>query len=153
MPMEPEMHSTSARQAVQPRRRILLCYDGSAEARRALERVGEIASVVPSRVTVVSVAEPIYPNPPYTGYADPGEEQAHRRLLEEAAEDLRGQGVDTTTLESVGDPAAAILDAARGGADLVVVGSRHRRLIKRLLFGSVSAEVVVEAPCDVLVVR
>jgi hypothetical protein len=50
--------------------------------------VGEIASVVPSRVTVVSVAEPIYPNPPYTGYADPGEERAHRRLLEQAAEDL-----------------------------------------------------------------
>jgi nucleotide-binding universal stress UspA family protein len=34
-----------------------------------------------------------------------------------------------------------------------VVGSRHRGLIKRLLFGSVSAELVVEAPCDVLVVR
>ncbi len=151
--MASEVHSTSARQAVLPRRRILLCYDGSAEARRALERVGEIASVAPSRVTVVSVAEPIYANPPYTGYADPGEEQAHRRLLEEAAEDLRGQGVDTTTLESVGDPAAAILDAARDGADLVVVGSRHRGLIKRLLFGSVSAEVVVDAPCDVLVVR
>jgi nucleotide-binding universal stress UspA family protein len=37
--------------------------------------------------------------------------------------------------------------------NLVVVGSRHRGLIKRLLFGSVSAELVVEAPCDVLVVR
>jgi len=153
MPMASEVHSTSARQAVLPRRRILLCYDGSAEARRALERVGEIASVVPCRVTVVSVAEPIYPNPPYTGYADPGEEQAHRRHLEEAAEDLRGQGVETTTLEPVGDPAAAILDTAREGADLVVVGSRHRGLIKRLLFRSVSAEIVVEAPCDVLVVR
>jgi len=153
MRMGSEVHSTSARQAVLPRRRILLCYDGSAEARRALERLGEIASVVPSRVTVVSVAEPIYANPPYTGYADPGEEQAHRRLLEEAAEDLRAQGVETTTLEPVGDPAAAILDTARDGADLVVVGSRHRGVIKRLLFGSVSAEVVVEAPCDVLVVR
>jgi nucleotide-binding universal stress UspA family protein len=113
MPMASEVHSTSARQAVLSRRRILLCYDGSAEARRALERVGEIASVVPCRVAVISVAEPIYPNPPYTGYADPGEEQAHRRLLEDSAEDLRGQGVDTTTLEPVGDPAAAILDTAR----------------------------------------
>ena len=113
MPMASEVHSTSARQAVLPRRRILLCYDGSAEARRALERVGEIASVVPSRVTVVSVAEPIYPNPPYTGYADPGEEQAHRRHLEEAAEDLRGRGIDATTVEPVGHAAAAILDTAR----------------------------------------
>jgi nucleotide-binding universal stress UspA family protein len=153
MPMASEVDSTSARQAVLPWRRILLCYDGSAEARRALDRVGEIASVVPCPVTVVSVAEPIYPNPPYTGYADPGEEQAHRSLLEEAAEDLRGQGVETTTLEPVGDPAAAILDTARDRADLVVVGSRHRGLIKRLLFRSVSAELVVEAPCDVLVVR
>jgi hypothetical protein len=52
MPMASKVHSTSARQAIMPRQRILLCYDGSAEARRALERVGEIASVVPSRVTV-----------------------------------------------------------------------------------------------------
>ena len=152
--MAPHVHSTpSARQAAVPRRRILLCYDGSVEAKHALERVAEIAAVVPSRVTVVSVADPIYPAPPYTGYADPSEEQTHRRLLEEAAEDLRGRGVDATTVEQVGQPAVAILDAARDGADLVVVGSRHRSLIKRLLFGSVSAEVVVEAPCDVLVVR
>ena len=148
------MHSTpSARQAAVPRRRILVCYDGSAEAKHALERVAEIAAVVPSRVTVVSVADPIYPDPPYTGYADPSEEQTHRRLLEEAAEDLRGRGVDAATVEQVGQPAVAILDAARDGADLVAVGSRHRGLIKRLLFGSVSAEVVVESPCDVLVVR
>jgi nucleotide-binding universal stress UspA family protein len=148
------VHSTgSARQAAVPRRSILLSYDGFAEAKHALERVGEIASVVPSRVTVVRVADPIYPSPPYTGYADRDEEQAHRRLLEEAAEDLRSRGVDATTVEQVGHAAAAILDAARNGADLVIVGSRHRGLIKRLLFGSVSAEVVVEAPCDVLVVR
>jgi nucleotide-binding universal stress UspA family protein len=75
MPMASKVHSTSARQAIVPWQRILLCYDGSAEARRALERVGEIASVVPSRVTVVSVADPVYPDPPYTGYADPGEDQ------------------------------------------------------------------------------
>jgi nucleotide-binding universal stress UspA family protein len=88
-----------------------------------------------------------------SGFADPGEEQTHRRLLEEAVEDLRRGGVEATTVEQVGHPAAATLDAARDGADLVVVGSRHRGLIKRLLFGSVSAEVVVKAPCDVLVVR
>ena len=57
--------TTSAPRAAAPRRRILLCYDGSAEAKHALalERVGEIASAVPSQVTVVSVAEPIYEQP------------------------------------------------------------------------------------------
>jgi nucleotide-binding universal stress UspA family protein len=148
--MTPDVHPTTN---AAPRRRILLCYDGSTEAKHALERVGEIAAAVPSQVAVVSVAEPIYDQPVYSGFADPGEEQSHRRLLEEAAEELRGRGVDATTDEQIGRPAAAILDAARDGADLVVVGSRHRGLIKRLLFGSVSAELVVEAPCDVLVVR
>jgi hypothetical protein len=53
MALASKVHSTPcARQAAVPRRRILLCYDGSAEAKHALERVGEIASVVPSRVTV-----------------------------------------------------------------------------------------------------
>jgi hypothetical protein len=53
MALASKVHSTPcARQAPVPRRRILLCYDGSAEAKHALERVGEIASVVPTRVTV-----------------------------------------------------------------------------------------------------
>jgi hypothetical protein len=66
--MATDVHSTpSARQAAVPRRRFLLC---------------EIAAV-PSGVTVVSVAEPFYTEPPYAGFADPGEEQTHRRFLEE----------------------------------------------------------------------
>jgi nucleotide-binding universal stress UspA family protein len=36
---------------------------------------------------------------------------------------------------------------------MIVVGSRHRSLIRRLLFGSVSGELAVEAPFDVLVVH
>jgi nucleotide-binding universal stress UspA family protein len=135
-------------------RRILVCYDSSDEARRALERVAEIASAVMSRVTVISVAEPIYRNPPYTGYADPSEEEAHRRLLDEAVEHLRGRGVEAAAMEPVGQPADEIVDAARQRAvDLVVVGSGHHGLIRRLLPLSVSDEVVREAPCDVLVVR
>jgi nucleotide-binding universal stress UspA family protein len=79
--------------------------------------------------------------------------KTHRRSLQAAAGDLRRRGVEATTVEQVGDPAVAILDAARDDADLVVVGSRHRGLIQRLLFDSVSAEVVPKAQCDVLVVR
>jgi nucleotide-binding universal stress UspA family protein len=135
-------------------RRILLCYDGSVEARKGLDRVAELAAAVPSRVTVLSVAEPLYHERPFTGYADPREEQEHRRLLDDALEELRRRGVHAESAEASGDTADSIVEAARErGADLVVVGSRHRKLVERLLFGSVSAEVVVDAPCDVLVVR
>ena len=135
-------------------RRILVCYDGSAESARALARATEIASAGASEVTVVSVAEPLYPMRPYTGYADPAEDELHRRLLDDATHTLARDGITAATLEPVGRTAEAIVDAARDTrADLIVVGTRHRRLIERLLFGSVSGQLVVEAPCDVLFVR
>lgn len=135
-------------------RSILVCYDGSREAKRALGRVAELTAAVPTRVTVVSVAEPVYPNPPWTGYADPEEEQTHSALLQEAVQELGRHGIEAAAVEPVGATSDSVLDVAREqDADLVVVGSRHRRLLKRLLFGSVSAELAVTAPCDVLVVR
>jgi nucleotide-binding universal stress UspA family protein len=135
-------------------RHILVCYDGSPESARELERAAELASAVPSRVTVVSVAEPIYRTRPYSGYADPAEEEAHRSLLEEATRRLAGHGIAAATLESSGVTAAAIVEAAdETRADLVIVGSRPRGLIRRLLFGSVSGRLVAESPADVLVVR
>lgn len=135
-------------------RRILVCYDGSAESQRALARAADIAAAGASEVTVVSVAEPLYPMRPYTGYADPAEDELHRRLLDDATHTLARDGITAATLEPVGRTAEAIVDAARDTrADLIVVGTRHRRLIERLLFGSVSGQLVVEAPCDVLVVR
>jgi nucleotide-binding universal stress UspA family protein len=136
------------------RRRILVCYDGSPESERALERVAEVASAVPSEVTVVSAAEPIYRQAPYTGYADPAEEEAHRRLLDDATKRLAGYGVTAATMAPAGEPVVAILEAAREtDADLIVVGSRHRGIVERLLLGSVSGELVVQASSDVLVVK
>ena len=135
-------------------RKILVCYDGSAEAERALERAAEIAAAASSRVTVVSVAEPLYPVAVLADLVDPAELQAHRRLLDDAARTLRERGVKATLFEPSGDTADSIVDLAKQeAADLIVVGSRHRGVIRRLLFGSVSSDVIVDAPCDVLVVR
>jgi nucleotide-binding universal stress UspA family protein len=135
-------------------RKILVCYDGSAEAEHALERAAEVAAAVPSRVTVVSVAEPLYPVTVLSELVDPAEVQAHRGFLDTAARKLRDRGVEATLFEPSGDVADSIVDLAeQEAADLIVVGSRHRGVIRRLLFGSVSSDVIVEATCDVLVVR
>ena len=135
-------------------RRILVYYDGSAESTRALDRVVEIASVVPSAVTVVSVAEPMYSAAPYTGYADPMEEQRHRRLLENASRSLNAHGIAAETVEPTGKSADAILDVARERrVGLIVIGSRQRNLVRHLLFERLASELVVEAAADVLVVR
>jgi nucleotide-binding universal stress UspA family protein len=51
------------------------------------------------------------------------------------------------------DPAAAIVDFARNiQADHIVIGARGSSALRRYL-GSVSAQIVAEAPCTVTVVR
>src|SRR5580765_4188156 len=115
-------------------RRILLCYDGSPESERALARAAMVARSLDARVDVISVADPIYRNPPYTGYADPREQETHSRLVEDARRKLADAGVRATGIERVGDVADVIAEEARaGGAELLVVGTRHRGALKRLL--------------------
>ena len=63
---------------------------------------------------------------------------------------LEGSAV-TERIVRVGRPADEILKAARN-AGLIVVGARGLGLIDRLLLGSVSEQVLYQAPCPVLVV-
>ena len=53
-----------------------------------------------------------------------------------------------------GEPPAVIDDIARGkNADLIALGTYGRKGLKRLLMGSVTSQVILDAPCDVLVVK
>jgi nucleotide-binding universal stress UspA family protein len=53
-----------------------------------------------------------------------------------------------------GEPADVLIDIAQGKqADLIALGTYGRRGLKRLLMGSVTSEVILKAPCDVLVVK
>ena len=53
-----------------------------------------------------------------------------------------------------GEPSAVLTDIAQGKkADLIALGTYGRKGLKRLLMGSVTSEVILGAPCDVLVVK
>lgn len=83
-----------------------------------------------------------------------GKEIAYReveKLLQSYQQKLPCQ----SELEIVsGEPAEEILRLANiYKADLIAIGCRGLTGVKRILAGSVSAEVVAEAPCSVLVVR
>lgn len=135
-------------------RNIVVGYDGSEHAKKALERAAELTSG--GTVTVVAVAG-VPPTTPVHGATAPSvrtEVEEAQRELDDAKAALASKGVAVKLVEGRGDPAEAILEAAKGeGADLIVVGTRGLNAAARLLLGSVSTSVVHHAHCDVLVVR
>jgi nucleotide-binding universal stress UspA family protein len=132
--------------------RLVVGYDGSDSSRRALERVAGFAGPQ-TEVVVVAAVEP-YPGSGVTIPANADEAEVRRRQadLVEAESLLEGFGVHASTRLLHGDPADALIDAAKD-AELVVVGSRNLSRLQSFLLGSVSSRVVSGAPCDVLVVR
>ena len=118
-------------------RTILVGYDGSEAAQRALAAAADLVGYG-SRLTVATVKAG-------AGAGD---------VSQTARELLHRRQVTARYVEPVGEPAEKLIETASEiGADLVVVGRRSRHALQRLVLGSVSADVVRGADCDVLVVR
>jgi nucleotide-binding universal stress UspA family protein len=75
----------------------------------------------------------------------------------EAKKNLNAEYGLNGNVESIiceGEPPAVIADVAQGKkADLIALGTYGRKGLKRLLMGSVTSQVLLSAPCDVLVVK
>jgi nucleotide-binding universal stress UspA family protein len=132
--------------------KIVVGYDGSEAAKRALARASSLVSGQ-TQVVVVAVAEP-YPRSGVTIPAnhDLAEIRRRRRELHEARASLSRRGIEAETVLARGKAAEILVEASKD-ADLVVVGSRKLTRIQQLILRSVSSKVVDEAACDVLVVR
>jgi nucleotide-binding universal stress UspA family protein len=145
--------------------RILIGTDGSegalAAARRALDLLTPDATVHLVCVAEVATSMDAGSDPESeAGIAPPREfDPARARAIDDAtmalertASALRGAAVETYVGE--GDPGPVLCERAETlGADIMVVGSRGRGAIRRVLLGSVSTYLVHNAPCPVLVVR
>lgn len=76
------------------------------------------------------------------------------QALAERLETIRALGIPVTAATRTGPPGEVLADiATETRAELIVVGTHGATGITRLLLGSVAAETVRNAPCDVLVVR
>jgi nucleotide-binding universal stress UspA family protein len=136
--------------------KILVGFDGTEEARRALDRAIALAQPGDEVTVVAAMPEIVWGaagshNETFERGGDAADARAH---LDEAAEKLTARGIPTTTLHQNGDPVDVIVDTAKAGHyDTIVVGSRGHGLAKRLLVGSVSTGVLRHATCDVVVVH
>jgi nucleotide-binding universal stress UspA family protein len=136
---------------------IVVGYDESEGAKRALARAAELATAFDATLIVTSVAPALVGAAAGRGLgpvdpADPPE--LHREELRHAAAYLGEHGLHAEYDVELGEPAAKILQlAASRDADLIVVGTREPGLLERLLEPSVSGAVHRKAHCDVLVVH
>lgn len=150
----PRDHESSAgRPAAQVRlghvRTVVLGYDGSRAARRALVRAAEAAGKG-GRVLVVIAVPPVEP------FAQERSSRVDepRRLIEQASAVLREHGVEVSTRVAAAEPAEALVAAAsESNAMLIVVGARGDSYVRRALRGSVGEKLVGRAPCDLLIAR
>jgi nucleotide-binding universal stress UspA family protein len=132
--------------------KILVGYDGSGEAKRALEWAAKLYRAEPgSSITVIGVAPALDAAPRIPDAVDPTSDlPLHERQLAEATSILAAAA---ETILRVGRPAEEILDTAEeGNFDLVVLGHRGMGAARRFLMGSVSERVVRHATRPVLVV-
>jgi nucleotide-binding universal stress UspA family protein len=143
-------------------RSIVVGTDGSDTAGKAVGEAIDLAKSVGASVFVVSAYEPV-PQGRLREEARQAPEDLQWMInpredvdstLAEAADRVRGAGLDVETFAREGDPADAILDVAEEkGADLIVVGNKGMTGARRFLLGSVPNQVSHHAPCSVLVVR
>lgn len=143
--------------------KILVAYDGSENATRALRVGARLAKSEGSELVVINVYtfSLLYTSPDFspTGETIQALEGALRekaqKIVEKGAEIAREEGVEARA--EVADSESeveGILDfAEKGNFDLIVIGSRGLTGFKKLVLGSVSSGVVSHSAVPVLVVK
>jgi nucleotide-binding universal stress UspA family protein len=147
-------------------RSVVLGVDGSVGAGRAVDLVLHWLAFRSIPINVVSVAPSPYPwwvgmaeaggvtTMPQVVAADEATRAEEADLVETTVERLTRAGYRATGRVLEGDAADQLIRAAQATAsDLIVVGTRGRTGLTRLVLGSVARNVVTHAPCSVLVVH
>jgi nucleotide-binding universal stress UspA family protein len=142
---------------------VVLTYDGSEDARRAIAVAGDLLGGRSAVVVHVQIQIP----PPIIGAAPdgPADDEAVERYMQTRARRVLDEGLDLATtagfepegVNRIADPGAgvwhAIVEVAgERDADVIVVGRRGLSRVKSALLGSVSNGVTHHSSVPVLVV-
>jgi nucleotide-binding universal stress UspA family protein len=134
---------------------ILVAWDGSSHAKRALHEAIDIARTQGSRLTVMTVATPlnVWAGP----YVPPVPEdellRAAERMVEEG-EALVPDGIPVSSRAVAGHPGTELVKRGEAAAhDLIVLGSRGRGAVTSAVLGSVSHFVLNHTEIPVLIVH
>jgi monovalent cation/proton antiporter MnhG/PhaG subunit len=138
-------------------RTVLLATDGSIESDAAIAAVATWPMFEDVEVQVLSVASlaPHYRElPPMRTMREATLRSRHRGHVDAAVAVLRAAGRRATASVRTGEPAGTIVDIAELAAvDLIVLGSRGRSGLRRMVLGSVARDVLDASAASVLIVR
>jgi nucleotide-binding universal stress UspA family protein len=143
-------------------KRIVVGTDGSETAAEAVSQALELAKLTGATLSLVSAYQPAsgrrvqaeQAEAPADVQYEIGPREDVNLILDGAAADAKGQGVEVQTHPVEADPADAILNVAEEiKADLIVVGNKGMTGARRYLLGSVPNNVSHHASCSVLIVR
>ena len=147
-----------------PYSHLLVPSDGSDRSLRAVREAVGLAAALGSRITVLTVEQ--QPRMPVPGMGErldaatlatlsSAARQESERVVAEALAIASAAGVAATAERISGErPHRAIVDAAdRLSCDLIVMASHGRRGFQRMLLGSQTQRVLVQAGVPVLVIR
>ncbi len=139
--------------------RILVALDGSEDSDRALREALKVAQDSHAKLRVVHAVD-VVPHGEVGPYFDQYRQScldAGQAVLDRAVALARdaGASVETALVETATiHPSSEILEEAkRWSADLIVLGTRGRSGLTRLLMGSVAEEIVRHAPVPTLLVH
>ena len=136
-------------------RKIMVGYDGSKQADKAVEVAFSLARCTDSKVLVFSVARPPEPatRVEVDAMLDDAREhfEASFKTIKKHAEEC---DVQVETAIAVGHPIQQIVHRAEADhIDLIVLGRRGMSRFEKMLVGSTSEKVLRYAHCPVMVVR
>jgi len=138
-------------------KKILLAYDGSEGANKALNAGINLAQIHQAELWALAVQERL---PRFSGTMDEVQEekafanQHYGQLLEVARAKAQEAGLELKTLMRPGHPAQTILQVAKEGKfDLILVGHSGLSGVWAAFLGTTAEKVSRHAPCSVLIVR
>jgi nucleotide-binding universal stress UspA family protein len=142
-------------------KKIVVAYDESPEAKRALKIAIDLAKQLKSELRLVTVREPL---PAYIGYIEsafPGSERIlsderhlfYENLQKEAKALASAQGIAAEGVIVEGEEIQGLADdLERWKADLMVMGRRHHSSVSGRILSSTTHEVAERTRCHILAV-
>ena len=134
---------------------ILVALDSSDLSQRVIQILDQLQIKPATRIILAHVIPAPEPDVEVVVDRPQASEEVLYRHIEKQLQTYQADLPCKSELEIVvGDPASEIIRLAHiHHADLIVIGTRGFTGLKRILEGSVSSQVVDEAPCCVLVVK